>query len=440
MKRLGKIWNDYWFRPAPLADLAIFRIIAAGGQLFNYLVIWRPIHRDFAALSEIPHLYDPLAVVRLFLRPMGPEWLPPLAFLTVLFWITVAALVLATLGLLTNASLTAAAAGGLFLQAYAYSFGDFHHPEALMALALVCLALSPCGRVLSLDAIRRRARTAVARRRWVAAPALDEMSAFARWPLRMLVALFALVYFSAAYHKYLTGGHAWMNGYTLQYYLLQDGLRWNRPMGMWLASHHGLAVVSSVVTMLFETFFFLAVFIPGLLLAAWPIGFGMHVGILVLMAAGFFEYLILYLALLPWTALFRWVRTRRGGSPRARLDILFDGACPLCLRSMSVLYGLDWFGRLRFLPFQEQAGARQAHAIGASPEDLRKELHLVGKGGKVWKGFFAFRAMSWHLPPAWPVAPFLYMPGMSVAGPIIYRWIADSRRRFTTCEAGACRI
>jgi len=440
VKRRLRAWDNFWFKPAPLADIAFFRMVTAGGQLFLYLFVWRPVGREFVAVSEIPHFYDPLAAVKLFLLPMGGAWLPTLVSVTVLYWITVGFLAFAAIGLFTNVSLAFAAAGGVFLQAYVYSFGDFHHPEAIMWITLAFLALSPCGKVLSIDSLRRRAAESVRRGRFTPVAALDQMSPFARWPIRLLVCLFALIYLSAAYYKYLAGGHAWMNGYTLQYYLLQDGLRWNTPLGVWLAGQHGIALISSVVTVLFEALFFLVVFFPALMMIAWPIGFAMHVGILVLMSAGFFEYLVLYLAMLPWTSFLRWVRMRRGGIPRGRLPVLFDGACPLCLRSVSVLFAFDWLGRLRFLPFQEDAGARQAAAIGANPEDLRRELHVIDREGKIRKGFFAFRAMAWHLPLLFPFAPLLYIPGMSIIGPMVYRLVADGRRRFSTCKTGAGRV
>jgi hypothetical protein len=50
------------------------------------------------------------------------------------------------------ATLLLFAAGNVFLQSVVYSFGEFHHPEGLMMIGLVVLALSPSGRALSLDA------------------------------------------------------------------------------------------------------------------------------------------------------------------------------------------------------------------------------------------------------------------------------------------------
>ena len=68
------------------------------------------------------------------------------------FWVTFLFGVTSFFGLFTNISLVAFAFLNVVLQAFIYSFGDVHHPEAVMMLALIALALSPSGRVLSVDA------------------------------------------------------------------------------------------------------------------------------------------------------------------------------------------------------------------------------------------------------------------------------------------------
>jgi hypothetical protein len=307
--KLLRAFHRYWFEPAPLLDLAVFRIAAAAGQFVIWSVAWHPTRGHFEALSEIPHLYDPLAVLRLMTRVTGGQ-MPSLATVTILYWITLAAALLAAVGLFTNVSLAVLTVGSVFVQSYAYSFGDFHHPEAIMAIALAILTISPCGRVLSVDHWRRRRRLSEEERR-AEAPASDQVSEFARWPRLLLMWMFSLVYLSAAYYKLKSGGWHWMNGYTLQYALFQDGLRWDRPLGQWLAGHHGAAVVMSAFCLLFEGGFWLTLVFPALAVVALPMGFGMHLGIQILMKANFFEYLVLYPALVPWTLVGSYVRAWR---------------------------------------------------------------------------------------------------------------------------------
>ena len=59
--RLRRAWESYWFRPEPLLDLAVFRILATGGQILIYLFIARP-DQQTVEVSGIPHMYEPLAV------------------------------------------------------------------------------------------------------------------------------------------------------------------------------------------------------------------------------------------------------------------------------------------------------------------------------------------------------------------------------------------
>jgi hypothetical protein len=121
--------------------------------------------------------------------------------------------------------------------------------------------------------------------------------------------MFVLIYASATFCK-LRHGFLWLNGYTLQWYLAQDALRWDRPAGMWLAGHHGITVVLSWVTLLFEGTFILVMFFPKLRWIYLPLGLSMHAGIYFLMAAPFFEFMGLYSVFIPWTTVFEWIRVK----------------------------------------------------------------------------------------------------------------------------------
>lgn len=93
--------------------------------------------------------------------------------------------------------------------------GDFHHGEAVVMIALVVLALSPSGRALSIDSLWRDLRAARRRRRFERVALLREESAFARWPLRLVAWVFALIYLSAAIFKLEEAGLDWVNGYPI---------------------------------------------------------------------------------------------------------------------------------------------------------------------------------------------------------------------------------
>ena len=149
-------WNSYWFRPAPVLDQAILRIMAVGLQLWLLMLHYNLMEFLHERASLPDDLYTPLLILKLLLSPFGWGYRPSLEVLTVLYWATVVAGVLALIGLRTNLSLLVFAVGSVTLTAFGYSFGEFHHPDAVMMIALSVLALSPSGQVLSVDAWRRR--------------------------------------------------------------------------------------------------------------------------------------------------------------------------------------------------------------------------------------------------------------------------------------------
>ena len=302
LRRLVVFWNQYWFTPRPLFDLAVVRVFAVGFGMFLLISGW-PVGGEFARLQGNTDLFRPLSMVRLCTLSYGQNWMPPLSTLHAVFYVTLAAGFLGVIGLFTKPSLVVFAAGSIFMQAFRYSFGHFHHPDAILMFAFIVLALSPCGHVLSVDAMIRRRNEFFD---------LDAKSPFAGWPLLFIQWMFVLIYASAAYSK-LRHGFEWMNGYSLQFYLAQDALRWDRPAGLWLAGHHGLSIVLSWFTVGFEATFFLVMLFPKLRWAYLSIGIAFHFGIYYLMAAPFFTFMTLYSVFVPWSEFFEWIRERAAG-------------------------------------------------------------------------------------------------------------------------------
>ena len=364
MKELLNRWNAYWFRPAPLFELAICRIVIVAYQL--YYLVRSDYRRVLLERSALPDsLYSPLPVLHFLTWPFGSGYRPPFAVLEVILWITLVAGILALIGLRTNLSLVIFAIANVFIQAYLYSFGDFHHPEALMLITLLILALCPAGGVLSVDDLWRRFRSNTKRRKFEVFDITQETSIFGSWPLLLVQWMFALIYFSSAMWKLAKSGLGWMNGYTLQYYLLQDGLRWGSDLGVWLGQHHSLVWIMSFVTILFEGTFFAVLIFPGLAWLYVPMGVALHTGIYVAMRAPFFQYLAIYVVFVRWVPFARAISNALGFSrSKEKLEIFYDGQCPLCIRSMTLFCYFDWFNRLSFSSLE----TRWQHLAKAHPE------------------------------------------------------------------------
>jgi len=133
--------------------------------------------------------------------------------------------------------------------------------------------------------------------------------------------------------------------------------------------------------------------------------------------------------------------TNTAADPRTgKAVLLFDGECPLCLKSVSILKRLDW---LKVLHYQN---ARETDSLPPSPVPLDparmlQEMHLVTpKRDAVYHGFGAFRWMAWRMPLLVAFAPILYVPGVPTIGQRVYLWVAKNRFRLVPCHDGVCSL
>ena len=121
-----------------------------------------------------------------------------------------------------------------------------------------------------------------------------------------------------------------------------------------------------------------------------------------------------------------------------KASVIYDGECPLCQRSVAILKKLDGFGRLSY------ADARKPESLPVDappldPKRLLEEMHVVTPdGARVYHGFKAFRWLAWRLPALWPLAPFLYIPGVPTIGQRVYLWVAKNRLQLVPCHGGVC--
>jgi hypothetical protein len=232
---------------------------------------------------------------------------PSFDALQVIYYISLVAGFLALIGFLTNASLVVFAATCTYLQAFLYSFNDFHHPEAVMMVALAILALSPSGRVLSMDAWLVRLHAGRQDN-----GLLTQTSEFAGWPIKLIQWFFVLMYASAVWSKLSASGLDWANGFTLQYVLARDALRWDNPLGYWLSQHHILILLAQYGVLLFQATFALAVIFRKLRWIYVPAGLCLHIGIYLTLTAPFFQWIALYAVFIPWAEALRLLQARSG--------------------------------------------------------------------------------------------------------------------------------
>jgi predicted DCC family thiol-disulfide oxidoreductase YuxK len=118
------------------------------------------------------------------------------------------------------------------------------------------------------------------------------------------------------------------------------------------------------------------------------------------------------------------------------LDIIYDGACGFCRRSLQLFTRVDLWHRMR-----PHDGSRRENIDRRFPQlsaaDLDDAMFAVTSEGRVYRGFFAVRRLLWESPVTWLLLPVLYLPGASLFGRRIYAWVARNRRELG-CNPEIC--
>jgi len=294
VRRWLDVWNAYWFPQADTRLLALARILVIGIHLLWFLPAFASLPEQINLLEKNRDFIEPQVVISAIAAVFPREvFFTPEVF-TALWLVTVVGGVLAVVGFFTRTSLFILALGSWILIAHKYSYGDQHHPEALLAIFLLLLVFAPSGQSLSVDAFMRRRGHAVSTN-----PDREHSeSNMAMWPLKLAHVLLAMTYFSTGATKLISGGLEWMNGYTLQSYTFQDAVIRNLPLGVWLSQQYWLAVALSIFTILFETGFFISLLVPRTAPLFFITGVFFHLGLFMTGGHPFFPHIVLLLTLL----------------------------------------------------------------------------------------------------------------------------------------------
>jgi hypothetical protein len=135
------------------------------------------------------------------------------------------------------------------------------------------------------------------------------------WPLILIQVLLAYAYFSTGTAKLIYSGLEWMNGYTLQKYMLGNAINFDRPVGIWLSQQYALCYILSIITILFEVFFFAVLFLRKFTLLFLIGGILFHLGIYVTMSAPFFQHIVLYIVFIDFERYLPGSRRTQSGPP-----------------------------------------------------------------------------------------------------------------------------
>lgn len=285
MNRWIERWNAFWFPLTSTLPLAGARIVTVAAQLFWF---GPNLAHHINLATQNSHFSDPQPLIRLIDHLLPRHVLFSPGGLTTVWWVTTVAGVLALIGLRTRAALFVFALASWFWVSHGYSYADVHHREAPYALFMMALPFAPSGARLSVDALLRRRRGLP--------PVLT--SDLARWPLRFGHVVLTMTYFSTGATKLLSGGLRWMNGYTLQNYVLSDAIDRHIPLGLWVAQHYWLCVALSIGTVLFELFYFVSLLLPRVAPLFFLGAIFFHIGLYFVAGHPFYQFILLNLIML----------------------------------------------------------------------------------------------------------------------------------------------
>jgi len=305
--------------------------------------------------------------------------------------------------------------------------------DTFLRLIGFILLVSPCYRTFTVANLHRR--LTLIRNTGKDQPATERCMPM--WPYRLLLWQMILIYVSSSIEKW--SGSMWRDGSAVAatlhltdftrlspeiadvlsflspivgYFTIFSQLAWGMLLLLGLMSFCGVLTREA-----------LNVFKRALLLC----GALLHGSIFVLMDIGTFSLTVFaaYLGLLLDDD-FRAIRQRLNTRIREPLIVLYDGRCGFCKKSVFALSMLDWLHRIEFASYHDPDNKKR-YAPTISLHALNAEMHLRLQDGSYKKGFFAFRALTWHLPALWLLAPLLYIPGVSIIGARAYTFIADHR-------------
>ena len=418
--RLGRVvdaWRKFWFAPAAATCLGVSRCLFFLGLSLFYLP------HDFSGWGDVsPSLRQPIWLFEKFGVPFfGPDALVVVQTMWKL------SLFMSCIGLFSAASMFVAAAFGTYLLGLGHNFGQIYHFDAILVLAFWILAFSRAGDAWSIDALRR----AVAHPN--AAPLAP--SGEYRWPVQLILVALSFVFCAAGVAKLRASGLDWIASGHLAIVLdrVQYGISDADPLlpiGSFVARIPYVPHLLALGTIVFETGYPIALFSrrlrPGIILG----GIGLIVGIRVLMGPTFENFLLINLFWVPWDRVGGWLRARL--PVRTDVQVLYDGACGLCVPAVAVMRRLDLLDRVEFVDVVGDWPAISHRFPDLSRDRCLAEMHAVTSDGKTFAGFEAYRAVARSLPLGWFIRPLLAVPPAAWIGRRIYGHLAAHRS--VTCD------
>ena len=311
-----------------------------------------------------------------------------------------------------------------------YSF--FWHQNLVTLYVMMVLCFTPCGDGWSVDRLRKISRGQTV-------PDADRALPVYGWSRYVCWVMIVPPYVANGLSKLQDGGLFWWNATNMRGMIYSDTL--NPREFDWAFSLHLVHAPDIFFSLLglfalcSETCFAFVLF-SRLARRIFPVAaMMMHMGIFLLQRILFIDLILLQLSFFDFTRMRKAIGARLARK-RGRLHILYDGLCPLCCRTVRLLTGCDLFTRLEFLDFRhlDLNEYNRSHPFNVALKDLEKEMHVIVRG-QAYRGFDGYRRIALALPVFWPLAPWLFLPGISSLGALVYGYVARHRLQLLRCHS-----
>src|SRR5579883_675516 len=288
-------------------------------------------------------------------------------------------------------------------------YSGFWHQNLVPTYVLTVLSFTPCGDGWSIDRLRKIYQGR-------AVPDAVTPSAVYGWARYACWVPIALTYAAAGFSKIRIRGLDWVSGTNMRGLLYEQTL-YPRASNLSVSLH--LAPLPDFVFVLLglaavcgEAFFITALFSRTARRVMPAVTILMHIGIIFLQNIVFLDLILLLLIFYDFT----WLRKRIGRwlSKAGAIQILYDGSCRWCTRSVRILAATDILQRLSFQDFRclNLVEFNQKDDLRLTPEELERQV-AVRTNGKVYAGFEAYSVIAKAVPLFWPLALCLALPGSS---------------------------
>jgi predicted DCC family thiol-disulfide oxidoreductase YuxK len=413
---IRRIWDQIWFQDRPTTQLELVRIglgfalVCHYGWATGYLFdIWSD--RGWFPTELIKDNPSTDASLQSVLFYLTQPW--QLALFHIFFLASCAAFML---GWRTNWVKWIVLIGHLSYAQRAPDVTYGVHSVAASLLFLLCLA--PIGKALSFD----RARAVAAVKRFDLNATLPVYTS--RWAFacrRLMQLQMAVLFFFSAVHK--VRENEWWDGDAIwRVFTAHD--YYSGGMLDFLSSQFWLVNVATYGVVLIEIAY--PFMIWQRLTRGWLLAGAVFIHLLFFFFLGlhYFSFVMImgHVSFLrqDWLErLGRWWKRRT-----IEMEMVYDGRCKFCVRSMAWFLGFDNLNQIKTRDF------RTNPSPVVTDEEMEKALHLVLPDGRALPGFEAYRYVVLRVPGMWWQVPFFYIPFLSrMIGHPVYNWVATNRSK-----------